>query len=223
MHSNLDRALDKVLKHEGGFVNHPKDPGGATNLGVTLANFRRYVKPSGTVEDLKKLTKAQAKTVFERHYWDAVRGNQLPSGLDYAVFDFGVNSGPGTAVRKLQKLVNAKQDGLIGPETLGAIAVWDLHQLINAFSVERLSFLKRLKTWPTFGKGWERRVKEVRETALLWTAEPPVAPIPAPPPQEVPAPPVPVPAPPRGITFDGLLIGAVIGLALFVLWYFFLR
>jgi lysozyme family protein len=80
MHSNLDRTLDLVLKHEGGFVNHPKDPGGATNLGVTLANFKRYVKPGGTVEDLKKLTVAQAKTVFERQYGMPCAATSCPAG-----------------------------------------------------------------------------------------------------------------------------------------------
>jgi lysozyme family protein len=81
MDRNFNRAVEAVLKHEGGFVDHPKDPGGATNKGITIANFRRYVKPNGTVADLKKLTTDQAKTVYRRMYWDAVHGSELPDGI----------------------------------------------------------------------------------------------------------------------------------------------
>lgn len=182
MHENLDTALSEVLKHEGGFVDHPKDPGGATNRGVTIANFRRYVKPDGTVDDLKKLTEAQARTVFERQYWDAVRGNQLPSGLDFAVFDFAVNSGPSRAVKFLQRLVGAEQDGVIGPETLRAIEAYgDDALLARNLCDMRLDWLKGLKTWSTFGKGWEARVVSVKRVAAAMAAAPPVAPLPTPP------------------------------------------
>lgn len=171
MHSNLDRSLNEVLKHEGGFVNHPKDPGGATNLGVTIANFRRYVKPGGTVDDLRKLTIAQAKTVYERHYWDAVRGSQLPSGLDFSVFDFGVNSGPKRAIKLLQRLVGVNPDGVIGPKTLEAVEKINASWLIRDFNDARLAWLKRLPTWKTFGRGWENRVNNVRNVALDMAAQ----------------------------------------------------
>ena len=95
MDRNFNRAVTATLKYEGGWSNHPSDPGGATNLGVTIATFRRYVKQNGTIADLKALTVDQAKTVYRRQYWDAVSGAELPDGVDFAVFDFGVNSGSG--------------------------------------------------------------------------------------------------------------------------------
>lgn len=226
MHSNLDRALDQVLKHEGGYVNHPNDPGGPTNLGVTLANFKRYVDPKGTIDDLKKLTVAQARTVFERQYWDAVRGNQLPSGLDYAVFDFAVNSGPSRAAKFLQAVVGVVQDGVIGPETLKAIeAHANTVRLVQQLCDKRLAWLRGLKTWPSFGKGWESRVNDVRLTGSLWASEPTVA-APLPPVQELP-PAVPAETlPPAeaergGVSWLGVAIGVL--LVAFVIWYFFLR
>jgi lysozyme family protein len=226
VHSNLNRALDKVLKHEGGYVNHPNDPGGPTNLGVTLANFKRYVNPKGTIDDLKKLTVAQAKTVFERQYWDAVRGNQLPSGLDYAVFDFAVNSGPSRAAKFLQAIVGVVQDGVIGPETLKAIeAQGNMVRLVQHLCDKRLAWLRGRKTWPSFGKGWESRVMDVRLAGSLWASEPAAAPLP--PVQELP-PAVPTetlppaePASASGFTWTGFAIGALI--AAFAVWYFFLR
>src|SRR5690606_31383462 len=120
MNKNFQQALEKVLKHEGGFVNHPADPGGATNKGITLATYRRYIKRNGTVDDLKALTTEQAGKVYKAQYWDKVRGDDLPSGLDYAVFDFAVNSGPAKAVKELQKVLGVTQDGIIGPITLEA-------------------------------------------------------------------------------------------------------
>ena len=174
MDATFDRALSAVLKHEGGYVNHPKDPGGATNRGITLANFRRYVKPCGTVADLKKLTTAQAAVVYRRHYWDAVLGSQLPAGVDYAVFDFAVNSGPKRAAQFLQRIVGAAADGVIGPKTLAAVSAMPPEDIVTALCDARLAWLKRLKTWPTFGKGWAARVAGVRKLALGMAAAGPV-------------------------------------------------
>ncbi len=189
MHENLDRALTLVLKHEGGYVDHPKDPGGATNKGVTIATFKRYVNPAGTVDDLKKLTDTQARTVFERQYWDAIRGNQLPSGLDYAVFDFAVNSGPKRAAQFLQKIVGVEPDGVIGPETLKAVAAYgDTRLAITNLCVMRLDWLEGLKTWTTFGKGWEKRVNDVVKVAQEMALAPPAAPLPPPAPAPAPIP-----------------------------------
>ena len=166
MDRNFNRAVTATLKYEGGYVNHPSDPGGATNLGVTIATFRRYVKPNGTIADLKALTVDQAKTVYRRQYWDAVSGAELPDGVDFAVFDFGVNSGPDRAIKRLQKLAGVPQDGRIGPATLKAVRAIPHAKMIHDYQDERLAFLKGLKTWGTFGKGWGRRVQEVRSTAL---------------------------------------------------------
>jgi lysozyme family protein len=172
MDRNFPRALNAVLKHEGGYVNHPNDPGGPTNKGVTLANFRAYVKPGGTVEDLKLLTVEQAGIVYRRFYWDAVVASELPDGLDFAVFDYAVNSGPSRAVKHLQEILNVDQDGRVGPKTLAAVRSVDAEKLINALCDRRMAFLKVLKTWGTFGRGWARRVAEVRELALELAQQP---------------------------------------------------
>src|SRR5690348_2114856 len=118
---NFEKSLSCVLQHEGGYVNSPHDPGGATNKGVTIATFRRYVDKSGTVDDLKHLTTAQAATVYRKQYWNAICGDDLPDGVDYSVFDFAVHSGPARAAKYLQAIVGVKADGKIGPQTLEAV------------------------------------------------------------------------------------------------------
>lgn len=172
MNRNFEAALKLVLKHEGGFVNHPRDPGGATNKGITLATFRRYVKPRGSVADLKALTVEQAGIVYRRRYWDAVIGAELPTGVDYAVFDYAVNSGPGRAAKELQRVVGATVDGRIGPQTLKAVHAKHPGAIINALCDRRMAFLKRLRTWPTFGRGWTNRVRGVRKHALAMASNP---------------------------------------------------
>lgn len=172
MDRNFKRALSLVLKHEGGWSNHPKDPGGATMKGVTLANFRRYVKPNATKDDLRKITDEQIATVYRRFYWDAVSGADLPDGIDYAVFDFAVNSGPGRAAKYLQKVVGVAQDGKIGPATIKACRAMLPATVIHGLCDDRMAFLKRLKTWDTFGKGWTRRVSDVRSESLSLSAKP---------------------------------------------------
>jgi lysozyme family protein len=178
MDRNFNRAVTATLKYEGGYVNDPKDAGGATNRGITLATFRRYIKPTGTIADLKALTEDQAKTVYRRQYWDAVSGAQLPDGLDFAVFDFGVNSGPDRAIKRLQKIAGVPQDGRIGPTTIKAVIAIPLADSINKYQDERLAFLKGLKTWPHFGKGWGDRVKQVRILALQMAASPSIPSVP---------------------------------------------
>lgn len=191
MDRNFAASLSHVLKHEGGFVNHPNDPGGATNRGITLATFRRYVKRNGTVTDLKNLTVQQAGIVYRKQYWDRVKGDDLPSGIDYAVFDFAVNSGPARAAKYLQAVVGVNQDGKIGPKTLAAVKRADPQTVIERLCDDRLAFLKRLKTWPTFGRGWSRRVEEVRNGSVLLADTQPAGqaqtPSPAPKPPETPS------------------------------------
>ena len=180
--SNFNRSLDLVLGHEGGFVNNPKDPGGATNRGVTLRNFRRYVKPKGSIDDLKRLTVAQAGTVYRRQYWDAVHGSELPSGLDYAMFDFGVNSGPSRAIKFVQRIVGATADGRIGPATMAAIDGWPkgAGDIAGTLCDRRLAWMKTIRhrktkalLWPTFGRGWTTRVNAVKAvSASMATAAP---------------------------------------------------
>lgn len=166
MERNFEKSLQKVLKHEGGWADHPNDPGGATMKGVTLATYRRYVNPKASKSDLREISDAEIATVYRRHYWDAVHANQLPSGLDYAMFDFGVNSGPSRAIKFLQKIVVVPQDGKMGPVTLSAVEEHNKANLILNLCVDRLAWLKRLNTWKTFGKGWARRVASVKSDAL---------------------------------------------------------
>ncbi len=171
MNRNFQRALSLVLESEGGWSDNPADPGGATMKGVTLANYRRYVKASAGKADLRKITDAEAATVYRRFYWDAVVGAELPDGIDYAVFDFAVNSGPGRAARYLQAVLAVAEDGRIGPATLAAARARPAGAAIDALCDARLAFLQRLPTWPTFGKGWSARVASVRRQALLLSAQ----------------------------------------------------
>ena len=166
MKRNFDHCLDMLLKHEGGFVNHPKDPGGATNLGVTLATYEQWVGRDVTIDEMKTLTVADVAPIYKERYWDAVRGDDLPSGVDWAVFDWAVNSGPRRAAKALQKAVAVTQDGAIGPMTLRAVANHDASDLIHSIHDQRQKFYESLGTFDTFGKGWTRRNKETLEAAL---------------------------------------------------------
>jgi lysozyme family protein len=163
---NFQTALALVLRHEGGYVDHPKDPGGATNLGITIGTLSNWRGRLVTKDEVRRLTKEDVAPIYRHRYWDVVRGNDLPSGLDYAVFDFAVNSGPKRAAMMLQRAIGVEDDGWVGPVTLNAVWAADQHWLLNQLMDQRLNFLKRLDTWETFGKGWESRVASVRETAL---------------------------------------------------------
>ncbi len=167
MKQNFDRCLQIVLHHEGGFVNHPKDPGGATNRGVTKKVYEQWVGRPVSIDEMKALTVEDVTPIYRKNYWDKVRGDDLPSGIDLMVFDFAVNAGPGRAIRTLQKLLNVKPDGVIGPITLGY--VHNTHNpvfLISHYKIERMDFYYSLATYSTFGKGWAKRVEEVTKEAL---------------------------------------------------------
>lgn len=171
----FDRALPLVLAHEGGYVDHASDPGGATNLGITRKTLARWRKVSPWTDlpkaEVKGLTKAAVAPIYRAFYWDEINGDKLPAGLDYAVFDYAVNSGPGRAAMALQRLVGVADDGEIGPITLAALAKRKPADLINALCDERMAFLMRLSTYPVFGRGWKSRVDGVRKTALGIAAE----------------------------------------------------
>lgn len=192
MERNFTAVMPLVLKHEGGYVNHPKDPGGHTMKGVTLATFRKY-KPGATVADLKAISNDMLNRIYRDGYWNQIRGDQLPTGVDYAVFDFAVNSGPGRAAKYLQAAVGVKQDGVIGPDTLAAVAKQNPVKLVHALCDARLAFMRGLSTWGTFGKGWSSRVAGVRKKAVAMASEPAGVPKPVPAPVQ-PATPKPSPA-----------------------------
>lgn len=196
MNRNFDKALALVLKHEGGYVDHPKDPGGATNKGITIATFRRYVNAKGTKDDLRRLTTAQAGVVYRKQYWDKVRGDDLPDGVDYAVFDFAVNSGPSRAAKYLQDVLGVAQDGKIGPVTIKAAHAFRADQIIEELCADRLAFLKRLPTWGTFKNGWTARVAGVYDEAVTMAKQSPA-------PQPIPSKPVVVHVDPDGSVKPG--------------------
>lgn len=165
MQENWDDSFAAVLKHEGGFVNHPKDPGGMTNLGVTKAAWEAYLNRSVTEAEMRALTPFIVKPFYKAMYWDKIKGDQLPNGVDYAAYDLAVNSGVGRAAKYLQEIAGVPADGAIGPKSLEAIKACNPKELADALCDMRLAFLKRLPTFETFGKGWSRRVAEVKARA----------------------------------------------------------
>ncbi len=164
--SNFDRSLAAVLRHEGGYVDHPKDPGGATNLGVTRATLARYRGRAVSKAEVKALTKAEAARIYRALYWDVIRGDDLPAGVDFAVFDYCVNSGPGRAKKTLQAAVGCRADGVIGPTTMAATHAHPAPDVIRAYCKRRMRFLEGLRTFAVFGRGWRRRVRETEALAL---------------------------------------------------------
>lgn len=166
MKDNFDACFDLMIKHEGGFVNHPKDPGGMTNLGVTKRVWEEYTGKTATEAEMRSLTKDKVKPLYRKNYWDKVRGDDLPKGVDYAVFDFAVNSGPGRSARTLQRVLEVKQDGEIGPKTLAKVFDANPRELVQDICEQRMRFLQSLPTWATFGRGWKRRVEEVEDIAF---------------------------------------------------------
>lgn len=182
--ANFDRALSLVLVHEGGYVNHPADPGGATNKGITQATYNAWRKSRGlATRSVKSITNAEVATIYRNNYWNAIRGDDLPSGVDYMAFDFAVNSGPRRSAQYLQRVVGVDDDGKIGPVTLAAVAKHDAVSVINLVLDRRLAWLKTLTTWKTFGKGWSNRIAGVRKDALAMIGAPapqpsPVTPVP---------------------------------------------
>ena len=165
---NYQACLDMILHHEGGYVNHPKDPGGETNLGVT----KRVYEEWGGTKDMKDLEVEDVAPIYRKNYWDRIKADELPSGLDLCVFDFGVNAGTGRAAKYLQRLIGTVADGGIGPNTLKALDEFRSNQeygvtdTILKYQAARQDYYESLSTFETFGKGWTRRVKETTESAM---------------------------------------------------------
>jgi len=165
MKENWDACFTMVLKHEGGFVNHPKDPGGMTNLGVTRTNWELYLDHDVTEADMRALTPEMVKPFYKKNYWDRIRGDELPSGVDYAAYDLAVNSGTGRAAKYLQQIAGVTADGVIGPRSMEAIQKCDAEDVVDEICNMRMTFLKNLNTFDTFGKGWTIRVNDVMAKA----------------------------------------------------------
>lgn len=165
MKTSFQLALREVLKHEGGYVNHPKDPGGATNKGITQHTYDSY-RGKSRAQSVKLITDAEVAAIYKSRYWDAVCGDELHQGLDYAMFDFAVNSGPQRAIRFLQSILGLKLDGVMGPSTLAAARGQNTEWVVLKLCDKRLDYLKFLPTWPTFGKGWAQRVSDVKSLGM---------------------------------------------------------
>lgn len=170
MTDRFDPCLGAVLQHEGGFSDHPSDPGGATNMGITRKTLARWRGISPWTDlpkaEVRALTKAEAGRIYRALYWEECAGPRLPPGLDLAVFDFAVNSGPDRAIRTLQAVLGVAVDGIAGPVTLDAARRADVRAAIGAICDQRLGFLRGLAIFPTFGRGWTSRVAAIREAAL---------------------------------------------------------
>lgn len=166
MNVNFAASLALVLQHEGGFVDDKFDPGGRTNKGVTQAVYDDWRAGENLPKrDVKLLNGYEVGAIYKRRYWDAVKGDQLPFGVDYCVFDFAVNSGVGRAARYLQRAMGLAEDGRVGPLTIAAAGVESPGSLIERVCALRLNFLKQLKIFDRFGKGWTRRVEDVAKMA----------------------------------------------------------
>lgn len=146
----FDAAFDRLIGHEGGYVNNPNDPGGETNWGISKRSYPHV--------DIKGLTREGAKAIYHRDFWLRIHGDDMYDGVAFQVFDFAVNSGIGTAVRYLQRAVGVADDGYWGPVSEGAIGILSESDVIMRFNAERLDFMTRLSTWPMFGRGWARRI-----------------------------------------------------------------
>lgn len=170
MQSNWDNSFKLMLKSEGGFVNHPSDPGGMTNLGVTKATWENWVGRESDEAEMRGLTPEKVEPLYKKKYFDAVRGDELPMGLDYLMFDFAVNAGAGRAIKTLQTAVGVTPDGGFGPMTMAAVQAVDPNELIERFSQAKEDFYRSLTTFATFGKGWLNRVADVKVKATSMLA-----------------------------------------------------
>ncbi len=163
---NWEKCLEAILHHEGGYVNHPKDPGGETNLGVT----KRVYEEWGGTKDMKDLEVEDVEPIYKKNYWDRVKAESLPGGLDLCVFDFGVNAGTGRAAKYLQTMIGTVADGGIGPNTLKAVGNYveseGVEQTIKNYQAARQEYYESLSTFETFGRGWTRRVDETTNLAI---------------------------------------------------------
>jgi lysozyme family protein len=176
--ASYDQALTRLLRDEGGYTDHPSDPGGPTNFGITLADARRYWKGNATAADVRALPQSVARRIYRERYWNAMRCDELPAGVDYAVFDYGVNSGTGRAGKVLRRVLKISDStSAITDDMLAAVAKHPAADLVVAICAERLAFLTSLKTFSVFGRGWTARVSGVRVAALAMAQSRPPPPV----------------------------------------------
>ena len=154
MSKNFQKSLKRVLKHEGGYVNHPSDPGGETNFGITKSTARSY----GYHGSMRTIPMTVVEKIYKSQYWDAMSCENFDCALAYQLFDAAVNHGLLNARKILQRTIKVKDDGIIGAVSLAAIRQLDTADLVQMFNAERISFYTRISTFPTFGRGWMNRM-----------------------------------------------------------------
>lgn len=181
MRDNFDRVLPLLFADEGGYCNDAGDPGGPTKYGIIYADLVQWrgapakCQTADKIAAVRAVTRDEAAAIYKARYWDSLRCDDLPAGVDYAVFDYGVNSGIGRAAKVLQRIVGAKADGIVGGMTLAAVARMDPVKIIDALCEQRLGFLQGLRTWRLFGRGWKARVVHVHADALRLARKPALA------------------------------------------------
>jgi lysozyme family protein len=168
---NFAACMAEIFAHEGGFVDHPRDPGGATNMGITIGTLRDWRGGPVTKEDVRSLTKQEAQTIYRAKYWNPVRGDDLSHGVDLVTFDPAVNSGVRRGIQWLQRALGVTPDGSIGPLTLVAAKSAEPVTTIKRACAVRMGFLQGLGTWSTFGRGWSRRVARVEAVGVRMAVE----------------------------------------------------
>jgi len=169
--ANFETSLRHVLRFEGGYVDHPADPGGATNLGITRATLARHRGGSVSKAEVRALDHDTARSIYRKLYWDALRCDEMPAGLDLALFDCGVNQGTGRAARLLQTALKVGVDGIIGPVTMRAVNAADPSRLLSEFMALRMRAYGRLsRLFRTFGLGWSRRLMATYRAAMALVA-----------------------------------------------------
>ena len=166
MQNNFDKCLEMLLHHEGGYVNDSRDSGGMTNLGVTKRVYDKWIDRESTEQEMRDLTPDDVAPIYKKNYWDRVKGDLLPSGLDWACFDWAVNSGSGRPAKAVQRAVGATVDGAIGKQTVGLIMEKDPEFIIDYVYTVRKSFYESLDDYKHFGRGWSRRNKDTLRQAL---------------------------------------------------------
>lgn len=163
---NYDACEMRVLAHEGSEYTdgvHPYDPGGPTKWGITITDVRQFLKPGATADDVKRLTKQQAMDIYRKHYWAPIRGDDLPSGVDDAIYDYGINSGLSRVGKVVRRILGmSDKDWHFTDDVIAELRKRDPIKMINAICDERMSFLRHLAIWPTYARGWTTRVSEVR-------------------------------------------------------------
>lgn len=166
MKENFQECLEHVLASEGGYSNHAEDPGGMTNLGITKRVWEEWVGRPVTEKEMRGLTRDDVSPLYKKRYWDAVHGDDLPSGVDLCVFDCAVNAGVARAVRFLQQTVQVTKDGIMGPQTLKAVRETSPVLIIRDFCAQRELHYKSLQTFPVFGRGWMARLDRVEDESM---------------------------------------------------------